>query len=766
MGCETYTCDYNPVANIILKCLLEYPQKFSTREDDLLAASTENKLVSDLKKYAGLVFSNVKHEIDLFYKTRYSDEAIIGYIWSRTAPCQNPKCQVEIPLMRRYWLANKEKRNIALFPTPSKSEVNFKIVGDGYGEFPKTFDPNKGSISKAIVTCQKCGSSIDAKTTKRLFAENPENERLIAVVYRNKRKGKGKLYRLATATDIKNVARAKKRLEEKIPILEEKWKISPVPDESLPPKGTLGFRIQNYNLKTWGDLFNPRQKLSLITFVEKIREVHDLIVREHDKEYAKIISTYLALTLDRMIMSTNRFTSWIIGSEAIGKMFTSQSIGMVWDYVEPNTLSSVGRRWESLFSNTLEIIDSCGKNYRSPATIKQSSSTSLPYEDNYFDAIITDPPYYDNIPYSHLSDFFYVWLKRSIGHLYPELFSTPLTPKTNEIVAYSNIPGGWEAGKTHFETNLRKSFQEIYRVLKPDGISIIVYSHKSTAGWETLIKSLLDSGLVITGSWPLRTERTIRMRAKESAALASSIYMITRKWEKKPTGFYSNVKKEMKEYLDKKLGQLWSEGISGADFLVAAIGSAIEVFGKYENILDDSDNPVKVSKLLDDTREMATNYAIHQVLHNGFADQISPMTRFYVLWRWAYEESKIPYDDALRLSQSVGMNLDRELDRGFIVKNQEFVRVIGPDERGKDIESDELIDILHLAVLRWKNKEYDSMDELLKEKGYDRSDTFRRVGQAISESLPQDSKEKKWLDGFLAGFSVGDPGAATQTKLF
>jgi len=648
----------------------------------------------------------------------------------------------------------------------SRSGINFKIVGDGYEKLPKTFDPNKGSISKAIVTCQKCGSTIDAKTTKKLFAENPENERLIAIVFHNKRKGKGKLYRLATATDIKNVARAKKRLEEKIPTLEEKWKISPVPDEPLPPKGTLGFRIQNYNLKTWGDLFNPRQKLSLITFVEKIREVHDVIAREHDKEHAKIISTYLALTLDRMVMSFNRFTAWQMGGEKVGAMFTRQSVGMVWDYAEPNASSSAARSWNRMISDTLKIIDACSKSCNFPATVRQSSATSLPFEDSFFDAVITDPPYYDNIPYSYLSDFFYVWLKRSIGNLYPELFSTPLTPKTNEVVAYSNIDGGWEAGKTHFETNLRKSFQEIHRVLKPDGVSVIVYAHKSTAGWETMIKSLLNSGLVITGSWPLRTEHTARIRGQGSAALASSIYMITRKWRKKPIGFYSDVKKDMKSYLDKKLEQLWFEDIRGADFLVAAIGSAIEVFGGYEKILDDGDNPVDIIDMLNDIREMATNYAVHQVLHNGFADQISQMTRFYVLWRWAYGEAKIPFDDALRLSQSVGMNLDRESNKGFIVKEKEFVRVLGPDERNKDMEPDELIDVLHLVLLHWKNRDRDTLEKLLKEKGYDNSDIFRRVGQAISESLPQDSKEKKWLDGFLAGFRVGDPDAATQTKLF
>lgn len=210
---------------------------------------------------------------------------------------------------------------------------------------------------------------------------------------------------------------------------------------------------------------------------------------------------------------------------------------------------------------------------------------SPPYPNGFFDAVITDPPYYDNVPYSYLSDFFYVWLKRSIGHLYPELFSTPLTPKSQEIVAYSNGEGGWEGGKIFFEGMLKKSFIEINRVLKPNGIAVIVYAHKSTAGWETLVNSLLDSGLVITAAWPIHTEMGGRLRAMESAALSSSIYIVARKLQKVKIGVYKDVKEELMDFLHKKMDLLWKEGVSGADFLISAIGASVMVFGKYEQIL-------------------------------------------------------------------------------------------------------------------------------------------------------------------------------------
>jgi adenine-specific DNA methylase len=162
-------------------------------------------------------------------------------------------------------------------------------------------------------------------------------------------------------------------------------------------------------------------------------------------------------------------------------------------------------------------------------SVSHASATRLPYPDGFFDAVLTDPPYYDNVPYSYLSDFFYVWLKRTVGHLYPDLFITPLTPKSGEIVAYSQGEGGFEAGKRFFEEQLAAAFRESARVLKPGGVAVVVYAHKSTAGWETVINALLDSGLVVSAAWPLNTEMQSRLRANESAALASSIYIVARK---------------------------------------------------------------------------------------------------------------------------------------------------------------------------------------------------------------------------------------------
>jgi adenine-specific DNA methylase len=318
---------------------------------------------------------------------------------------------------------------------------------------------------------------------------------------------------------------------------------------------------------------------------------------------------------------------------------------------------------------------------------------------------------------------------------------------------------------------LKKAFKEISRVLKPDGIATIVYTHKSTSGWETLINSLLESDLVPTASWPIETEMKARLRAKESAALASSIYFVCRKMERKEIGWLNEVKEEIRNYIYKKLDDLWKEGISGADYFIAAIGSAIEIFGKYRKVMDYEGREVSAGDLLNYIREIVTDYAIRQILHDSISAELSPLTRFYVLWRWTYGEARVRFDDARKLAQSTGVDIERAWNRGFIRKEKEFIRVVGPHERKMEEigESRELIDVLHKVLLLWKDGRKEEIKEVLLETGYGNKESFYKIAQAISETLPAESKEKKLLDGFLSGrdrLTEEIREASRQTRLF
>ncbi|WP_423792057.1 DUF1156 domain-containing protein [Methanocaldococcus indicus] len=768
LGCEVYANDYNPVAVLILKAVLEFPQKYGRmkRKNSLGAEEIYNPLLEDVKKWGNWVLEEAKKEIGKFYPVEENGDIPVGYIWARTVPCQNPSCNAEIPLMRQFWLAKKKNKKVALYPYVKDGEVKFKIVGDGYEKMPKNFDPSKGTVRRAIVTCPVCGSVIDAKTLRNLFKEGKNRERLIAVVLHNP-KEKGKKYRVATEKDLEIFKDAEKYSEKKREEFIDKWGFDPVPNEEIPIVHTITQRPfaprENYHIKTWGDLFNSRQKLALITFMDKIKEAYYKILDDlkdrkdiEDKEdYAKAVVTYLALGLDRIMIYCSNLGYWHVTGEKASPAMQRQALGMVWDYFESIPIcESFG--WES---NLDWVIKALKHFSQIPPTennfipkVSQASATSLPYPDNFFDAVFTDPPYYDNVPYSYLSDFFYVWLKRTIGDLYPDLFSTPLTPKSQEIVAYKHE--GWtvEDGKKFFEENLKKAFKEIYRVLKPNGIAVIVYAHKTTEGWETVINALLESGLVITASYPIHTEMKSRLRAKESAALASSIYIVARKMQKEEIGWLNEVKEEIKKHLHKKLDKLWKEGIGGADFFISAIGSAIEVFGKYNKIMDYEGNEIRGDKLLEYVREIVTDYAVKQIIHNGFADELSPLSRFYLLYRWSYGTSKVIFDEARKLAQSVGLNLEKEWNKGFIKKDKEYIYLLGPHERKLEElkEPKDLVDVLHKVLKLWEKGDKEGIIKTLQETNY-LKDSFFKFAQAISETLPKDSKEKKLLDGFLVG---------------
>ena len=385
-------------------------------------------------------------------------------------------------------------------------------------------------------------------------------------------------------------------------------------------------------------------------------------------------------------------------------------------------------------------------------TVLQASATELPYPDNYFDAVFTDPPYYDNINYAELSDFFYVWLKRSVGDLYPELFSTPLVPKSKEIVANPVRHGGEAKAKEFFETMLKKAFQEIHRVLKPNGIAVIVYAHKSTTGWETLINSLLDSGLVITASWPIDTEMKARLVAKDSAALASSIYIVCRKLQREELGWFEEIKKEVIKEVERTAEEVWKAGIRGADFFVSCIGPALKVFGRYNKVMTYEGELIRADRILELIRQTITDYVIKEIFHDSIAQELSALTRFYVVWRWAYGSSAVDYDDARKLAQSLGIELNKS--SSFIRIEKDEVRLLGPTDRKiEEIESlreKDMIDVIHWVLLLWSKNQRERLKEVLSTTGYGDKDYFYKTCQAISEVLSPGNDEKRLLEGFLA----------------
>ncbi len=715
------------------------------------------------------ILNEVTNELNSFYPKDPDGSSPIAYIWARTLPCQNIRCGAVIPLMKQFWLAKKKKKRVALFPYENEGQVAFRIVGTGtHVALPEGFDPSKGTVRNAVVTCPLCKSTISAKETRALSKDNGIGERIVAVVtlHPNKR---GRRYRLATDADAAAFTAAQQQLSKKRAFLAKDWGLDPVPDEATPEGSKCGYRVSNYNLITYGSLFNARQQLTLVTLIEKIRAAHsEMSCEEGDRAtYAAAVTTYLGLWLNQILDIFSNLCRWRSDSEAVVGVFGRSGVPMVWDYAESHLAPASVNRLEGVL-NTIKYL---AQIRAKPAKVKRASAANLPvehYPDAFFDAVLTDPPYYNNIPYAYLSDFFYVWLKRSIGAIHPELFKTELTPKKDEIVAYSHREGGMEAGKRSFEEGLRKAFAEIHRVLKPNGIAVIVYAHKSNEGWETLINALLDSEFVITAAWSIETELKGRLVAQNTASLSSSIYMVARKKVREPLGMYKDVRAELEEHLKSQCSALWESGISGADLSIAAIGSALQIFSKYEEVMDYEGTLIRAESILTDIRELIAAYDPEKI-HTGtssvsagghvssYAQRIeteaTPLTRFYHLWRQEHGEKRMQFDAANQLARSLGIDLTTEWgERKFLCQEGSFVRVLGPHERHIDdvTDSEELIDVLHHALLLWRSGKREEMFQCLARSEVGVNELLWNVAQAVSLALPLEAEERRWLEGWLA----------------
>jgi adenine-specific DNA methylase len=788
LGAETYASDYNPVAVFIEKATLEWPQTFGVEvelpeeeDDDGLGMGGKkvNLLAYLVEKWANTILEEARDEIGQFYPTETGEGLVgkrdvdpdqegwtpVGYLWSRTIPCQNPTCGATIPLVKQFWLCKKDDKRIAYRPVVDEEAetVDFELLNgeDLQAAMDEGFDPSEGTVHRANASCPVCGQVTKAEQVRQLARDGHMDERMVAVVFHHPDET-GKKYRVASTKDVGCFDKADSHIQG----LLDSWEHveEPLPEGEVPVmSGTFNAPI--YGLDKWKELFNRRQQLALLVFIGKVRSNWDQILSDantaagclesdgSESELARAVVAYLGIIVSRLCDKNAELTPWNPYGEKFDHVFTRQALPMIWDYGEINPFSGVNGDWTSNRDWVLRYIEKNDWRPTASSTAQQDSATNLPYPDDHFDAVITDPPYYNSVPYADLSDFFYVWLKRSVGEHFPELFSTPVAPKTDEAVEMA----GWDSDRYaykdqgFFEERLGRSFQEIHRILEPGGIATVVYAHKTTEGWETMLNGLVDAGLVVTGSWPLHTERKARLRSAQSAALASSIYMVCRKTEREALGFWNDIQPQIKSRVEEKLQQFWeADVIRGGDFFISAIGPGMEAYSRYDRVETYSGEEVTVRDLLQYIRGVATDFLVRRLLRDASSGAIDKEAQFYLTYRWTFRDTRVEYDDALRIAKAEGVNLERLAEQDtFLKKTRKYVYVHGPQKRDAIDPVYNMVDAMHLACRMWEQGRKEDVGPMLARHGYNQSPSFWQFCQAVAECLPEDNQEKRWLEGML-----------------
>lgn len=746
LGCKAIANEYNPVAYLILQATCEFPQKYGkpgkrealTEEfGKTIGKVTEvsNVLIHDFEKWANWILERTREKIGYLYPPGKDGKPVIAYLWARTAPCSNPSCRCEIPLLSTLLVCSKAGKKTALKMELDKErrEIFFGIAKG------KEITRTNGTMqNRGNVLCPFCEQVTPVADLRKAGLAGVMSQQMVSVVVKGK---SGKGYRLPEPTDLKAFELSKKTNAD--PVLEKL-------------QGKCRINISLYGLDTFGDLFNRRQLVAMQTFVECLQEALKEMKKEiDDEDYRKALAVYMGLWLDRVAVFGNNVTRWRASHQKSETPFGGQAIPMIWDYPEVNPLADSSGTASTQLRYMLKVIEheevAKGLNYQNPHMLL-GNAANLPLDSGIADYVVTDPPYFDAISYADLSDFFYVWLKRSIGHILPEIFITPLTPKNEEATSLRHRhEGSGERAQAHYGRLLKESFSEALRLVCEPKLVTVMFAHQSTDAWTALISALFEAGLSPHATWPIATEMPKTALALGTASLETSVTVACRPRIVGSAASFKDVRREIEKVVQESVRRFWEYGFRGADLIVACYGPAVGVFGKYERVEKADGTPVQISELFELARKAARDAIAGEFKGDNFS------TLYYV-WANLYGASEQAWDDA-RLVVQIGGDSDNamELARGqgiFVVDGSRCRLALladRADRRGLGVDHNPpFIDALHRAMLLWKQEKRGDLVSYLTERGLMEDGPFWKLAQALFEVLPRDTEDWKLTNALLS----------------
>jgi putative DNA methylase len=735
---------------------------------------------------------------------RWIAKPTVAYLWARTVKCKN--CRATVPLLKTRWLCKKDKKRVLLTmePNADKSgvvfgiETNVSMVG---GNTAQRREHDKrmgaGTMSRAGARCPCCGTIQTMEDLRAMGMAGRRGSLMTAVVVDGPA---GKEYRLPTEHELACAAITEEQIQ-------EAFKDVPfgVPDEPLVrfgvQGGSYGFPIVVHGFDQWRKLFTSRQLVALGRFVAATRAARDAMpTANYPPEWIEAVGAYLAVMLDRLANQTSAVSRWNQGGEKIEGTFARFALPILWDFADTNPLADTSGGYLSALEWVSFVSDHVSKaaiGSPSPTARRQSA---IERTNGEFDAIVTDPPYYDAIPYSDLMDYFYIWLRRTLHGISSQVdsgFSNPLSPKWDhdksdgELIDDSSRHE-LDAAKSKqvYEDGMARVFAQCASSLNADGRLVIVFAHKHPNAWETLVFAIIRAGFVVDGSWPIQTEMRTRMRAQSAAALASSVWLVCKKRPAtaKP-GWDNKVLEEMRANISQRLRDFWDAGIRGPDFVWAATGPALEAYSKHP-VVKKADSPgeiMTVSEFLTHVRRMVVDFVVGRVLggdgetgSEAAADRLDDATDYYLLHRHDFGMDEAPVGACILYATACSLS-DQELIRDWdllVTTGGDESAEEGEDETEGNEEPSEdtgsgskvklkpwnqrrgrsmgyeapggrpvpLIDRIHRLMHLWKGGDVHKVDEYLDEHRLRRHELFRRVLQSLIELSKPGSEERSLLE--------------------
>ena len=674
LGLRARGSDLNPVAVLVSRATCEIPPKFADRPpvnpgaDPHAAWRGARGLAEDVRHYGGWMREQARERIGHLYPRAGladgSEATVIAWLWARTVASPDPMMRgAHVPLVRSFVLSSKKGKRAWVEPVVDPSGRAWRFtVRSGSGT------PPEGTVGRRGGRCLLTGAPMPFEHIRSEGRAGRMDQRLMAVVAEGKR---GRVYLEPTA-EMEEVARQ----------AEPAWR----PDGKLPDKA-LGFRIQQYGMHDYADLFTPRQLVALATFSDLVAEARERVKLDAGagEAYADAVATYLGLCVSRQANRCSNLNFWDPGGEKVQQVFARQALPMVWDFCEANPFSDSSGNFVGQVDYLANVV-AAAPPAAVPAVIIQRDAARDPGLAD--DAVVaTDPPYYDNIGYADLSDFFYVWLRRALAGVHPDLFRRVLTPKDEELVATPYRHGGREEAERFFMDGVGRALRNMHKAGAEDFPVTIYYAFKqsevaseglTSPGWATFLQGVFEAGYVIDGTWPVRTELPGALK-KRMNALASSIVLACRKREAgAPTITRREFVARLRAELPAALRRIRAGGVGPVDVAQAALGPGMGVFTACARVLEPDDAPMTVRAAI------ALINQVRDEISGEEASGYDPETRFCIDWFEAFGMAEGESGDAITMAQAYGLGIEALVDAGAFAARGGAARLLGRGELPAD----------------------------------------------------------------------------------